>query len=124
VASAVYAPVPCTHRDCRWPIGVTTSLQDPPFVMFDAGLVDQPTEVGQQAALQIIMPGDQARTMAALQRELVARYGAPDWTSADGTAMTWHTRGDTIGLFLSGDGLWSVETHELPRSGPPGLAPY
>lgn len=113
VASAVYAPVPCTHRDCTFPLGVTTALEDAPFVVFDDGLVTAPTTAGREAALSIQMPGDQARLMDALSRELVARYGLPAWTSASGTAMVWHAPREQVGLFLAADGMWTVETHQL-----------
>lgn len=119
-ATAVYAPVACTHAGCSLPIGVSTSLEGPPFIAFDGGLVARPTEAGRGAALAIQMPGDQRRLIEAMRTELVARHGAPDWTSPDGTAMVWDRPSERTGLFLSADALWTVETHERP-AGPPGL---
>lgn len=116
-ASAVYAPVPCTRKDCRRPMGVDTALEGPPFVAFDAGLVARPTSAGRDDALAIELPADQRRLLDALALELERRYGPPDWTSPTGTARVWYEGGERIGLFLSRDGLWTVETHEASGYG-------
>ncbi|HVV81571.1 MAG TPA: hypothetical protein VHE35_00785 [Kofleriaceae bacterium] len=121
VSSAVYVPISCTRPDCHWPLGVSTSLEEPPYVEFKHGLIARPTEAGRATALGITMPADQQRNMDALRIELADRYGQPDWTSPAGTGMTWHTPNEDIGLFLSADGLWTIETHELPQ-GAPGVS--
>lgn len=119
-ASVVFAPVVCTHTDCNLRLGVDGWKAGPPFIVFGAGLIATPTTAGRDAAQSYEMPGDQRRLLDAMKLELVRRYGEPDWTSANGAAMTWHQPTDEIGLFLAADALWTVETHQVPQ-GPPGL---
>ena len=114
VSAAVYAPVSC-GRVCLQ-VDVHTSNAGPPFVVFDQGLVATPTTAGQSSPLEVEVPADQHRALDAMRVELTARYGEPAWINPTGTAMQWSSSHETIGLFLSADARWTVETHERASS--------
>lgn len=112
VASAVYAPVACKSSGCTSPIQVQTSLEGPPFVIFDEGLTASSVDAGREAPPDVELSKEVHDLVAALRQELEGRFGPPAWINERKTAMVWQAEARKIGLFVSADARWVVEAHQ------------
>jgi hypothetical protein len=59
----------------------------------------------------------QERLYSALRAEIDSRRASrqvvPTWVDAHGFGETWETPNTKLGLFVSSNGAWIVETHEV-----------
>ena len=112
---ALFIPVPCRmYGRCDRVRPKKASSRDLPFVELETGLVADLAGRGQRSAPTGYLPSMQRRMLDGLAEELEARYGEPIATNRKGTARIWRTpRHEIVGLFLSPNGTWVVETHEF-----------
>ena len=112
---AVFVPVPCTMQQrCDEVVGHTRVNPDYELVEPGVGLYLDATERGrwiERAAT--VVPEMQARMYSALRREIESRRVVRTWADAFGFGETWETRNTELGLFVSSNGAWIIETHEI-----------
>jgi hypothetical protein len=102
----------------------STNVWERDFVDHDYGLRGGLVFVGETAEHRHQdLRSMQQRMVDALTVELSTRFGSPVWRDPYQYGSAWSTATADIGLFVVGDGEWVVETHELHRTGPPGVLP-
>lgn len=122
-AYAVFTPVPCRMYGRCDTLMETNNLWELDFVDHSAGLRTNLVLVGESATHNDEdLWSMQQRMVDALTVELTNRFGAPVWRDPHQYGTAWQTAMSDVGLFVIDKGQWVVETHELRRSGPPGLA--
>ena len=122
-AYAVFTPVPCRmYGKCDVSMD-TQNVWELDFVDHSAGLRGGLIFIGENAKHNDdALWSMQQRTVDALTVELANRFGRPVWSDPHQYGAVWQTATSDIGLFVMATGEWVVETHELRRTGPPGLA--
>jgi hypothetical protein len=112
---AVFTPVPCTMQGrCDKVVGHSYLNPDHEFVEPGVGLTLDPAERGRAIERpDTSMPDMQERLYSALRKELANRRVVHTWADARGFGDTWESPNTIVGLFVSSNGAWIVETHEI-----------
>jgi hypothetical protein len=115
IAYAVFVPVPCTlQQRCDEVTGHSVVNPDYELIDPEAGLyvhlADRAREIERPDAP---LPDMQQRLYDALRTEIASRCGAPTWAAPHGYGETWETKRTELGLFVSSNGAWIIETHEI-----------
>ena len=112
---AVFTPVPCTMQGrCDEVVGHSYLNPDREFIEPGVGLTLDPTERGRAIERpDTAMPDMQERLYSALRTEIAGRRVVQTWVDTHGFGETWESPNTEVGLFVSSNGAWIVETHEI-----------
>jgi hypothetical protein len=111
ISYAVFAPVPLAFDFAWWESRVNP---DHEFVDPAEGLYVDLADRGRAIERPAAYPRPLAAALSELlAREIDKRCGAPTWTADQGWGKTWETKRTELGLFVTSNGHWIVETHEI-----------
>jgi hypothetical protein len=115
VSYAVFTPVPCTMQGrCDEVVGHTFVNADREFIEPEVGLRVDLAERGRAIKRgPYLLPDMQDRMFSALREEIAGRKVVKTWGDPRGFGETWESHNTVVGLFVSSNGAWIVETHEV-----------
>lgn len=114
-AYAVYTPVPCTMQGRCDQLLLPSGLNpDAEFVNPDGLMPDLADRGRGLERHDTVLPDMPSRMYDALRTEIAGRYKLHrTWADPNGFGETWETPVTDVGLFVSSNGAWIIETHEI-----------
>ena len=112
---AVFTPVPCTMQGrCDELLSHPAANPDTEFVDGE-GLVRDLADRGRWLERgDTVLPDMPSRMYDALRTEIAGRHKLHrTWADPHGFGETWETPVTEVGLFVSSNGAWIIETHEI-----------